>query len=227
MKQFVQKGKTSVTVYVFVPDNRSAVGAGLTGLTYFSLNAYYVRPLGSATAITLVTQTVTGAWSSGGFVEVDATNMPGVYRFDLPDAVCATGVPGVVVMLQGATNMVPVVAEIQLVDYDLDNYSTYQAKVDVVDDNAGTTDRYLVAYFKNGQPIVSGITSPTLQVIKASDGTDLVASGALTQIGSTGLYKRDTTTTSRMVDGAGYIAKVEATIDGSTRTWYQPIGRDS
>ena len=68
--------------------------------------------------ITLATQTVTGAFSSGGFVEVDATNMPGVYRLDLPDAVCATGVNSVVVMLKGAANMAPVTLEIQLVSYD-------------------------------------------------------------------------------------------------------------
>jgi hypothetical protein len=49
--------------------------------------------------------------------------MPGVYRLDLPDAVCATGVPSVVVMLKGATNMSPVVLEIQLTDFDLNSTS--------------------------------------------------------------------------------------------------------
>ncbi|MDH3267856.1 MAG: hypothetical protein OEM46_03275, partial [Ignavibacteria bacterium] len=79
--------------------------------------AYYVRPGAVATSISLVTQTVTGAYSSGGFVEVSAANMPGVYRFDVPNAVLATGVNSVVVMLKGATNMEQVVLEIQLVSF--------------------------------------------------------------------------------------------------------------
>lgn len=105
--------------------------------------------------------------------------------------------------------------------------NTYQAKVWLQDDNGGTADRYVVVYFKNGQPITAGITSPTIQVIKTADGTDLVASVALTEIPtSTGLWKRDETT-NRVVNGASYIAKVQAIIDGATRTWFQPIGRDS
>lgn len=118
MKLDIKKASTDVTVYIFIQDSSSTVGAGLTGLAYDSgsLVCYYVRPLGTATALTLATQTVTGAHSDGGFVEVSSANMPGVYRLDLSDAICATGVNSVVVMLKGATNMAPVVLEIQLVD---------------------------------------------------------------------------------------------------------------
>lgn len=120
MKLLVKKATTDVTVYVFIQNSSLTTGAGLTGLVFnsASLVCYYVRPLGSATALTLATQTVTGAHSDGGFVEVDATNMPGVYRLDLSDAICATGVNSVVVMLKGATNMAPVLLEIQLVSFD-------------------------------------------------------------------------------------------------------------
>lgn len=116
MKQVVTKGATSQTVYVFIRDSSATTGVGLTGLAYNSgsLVASYVRPLGSRTAITLATQTVTGAWSSGGFVEVDATNMPGIYRLDVPDAVFASGVNSAIVMLKGATNMEPCSIEFQL-----------------------------------------------------------------------------------------------------------------
>lgn len=119
-KLAIKKASTDVTVYLFIQDSSVTTGAGKTGLAYntSSLVAYYVRPLGSATQLTLATQTVTGAHSDGGFVEVDATNMPGVYRLDLSDAICATGVNSVVVMLKGAANMAPVVLEIQLTSYD-------------------------------------------------------------------------------------------------------------
>ena len=105
--------------------------------------------------------------------------------------------------------------------------STYQAKVWLFDDDGGTTDRYVVAWFKNGQPVLASITSPTIQVWKASDGSDLIASAAMTEIGTTETYKYSATAGERITDGAAYVAKVEATIDGSTRTWVQPVGRDS
>jgi hypothetical protein len=106
------------------------------------------------------------------------------------------------------------------------NADTYQVKVTLDRDSVGTTDRYSVAFFKNGQPVVAGITSPTIQVIKQTDGSDLVASTALTQVASTGLYKY-TDGTNRVTVGAAYYALVTATIDGSSRTWNQPVSRDS
>lgn len=101
-------------------DSASTTGGGKTGIAFNAsgFTAYYVRPRGSATAITLATQTVTGAWSSGGWVEVDATNLPGIYRFDIPNAVFATGVDHAVVMLKGASGMAPVSLEYQLVGFD-------------------------------------------------------------------------------------------------------------
>lgn len=120
MKYQIKKGTTSYIAYVSVDDSSSTTGAKLTGLVFnsASLTAYYVRTAGSATAITLVTQTATGAYSSGGFVAVDGTNMPGVYRLDIPDAAIASGVDKAVLVLKGATNMVPVHIELELVAYD-------------------------------------------------------------------------------------------------------------
>jgi hypothetical protein len=110
------KGATSVTAQVFIQDSSSTTGAGLTGLVFNSagLTAYYMRPRAAATVISLVTQTVTGAYSSGGFVEISATNAPGWYRLDIPDAVLAAGVDHVGIHLKGATNMAPLPMEIQL-----------------------------------------------------------------------------------------------------------------
>ncbi len=103
---------------------------------------------------------------------------------------------------------------------------TYQAKVGLIDDNNSTDDIYTVTWFKDGVPITGGITSPTIQVFKVSDGTDLIASSAMTQVASTGVYKY-VEGTNLIVDGDHYIVKVTATIDGATRTWEQWVGRDS
>jgi len=116
-----QAGTTSKTLNLFIQDSTSTTGVGKTGLAYntASLTAYYVRPRAAAASITLATQTVTGAWSSGGFVEIDATNMPGWYRLDIPNAVLAAGVDSVGVLLKGATGMVPLPLEIDLGSIDV------------------------------------------------------------------------------------------------------------
>lgn len=107
MAERVTAGATSHTIDLFLQDSSSATGSGLTGLTHSTsgLTAYYRKGgTGASTAITLATQTATGAWTSGGFAEIDATNMPGVYRLDLPNAVIdAAGYA--TVYLQGATNL--------------------------------------------------------------------------------------------------------------------------
>ncbi len=110
---------TSQTVNVFIQDSSSTVGAGLSGLAFGTsgLTAYYALPRAAPVAITLVTQTVTGAYSSGGFVELDATHTKGLYRLDLPNAALASG-RFVDVYLYGAANMAPVVLEIELTGWD-------------------------------------------------------------------------------------------------------------
>lgn len=120
MKDSVVKGTTGHSTNVFIGDSTVSTGAGKTGLAYNSagLKAYYVRTRSAAVQITLATQTVNGAWSSGGFVEVDATNCPGLYRIDIPDAALATGADEVVVMLSGATGMVPTPLKLALTGVD-------------------------------------------------------------------------------------------------------------
>lgn len=119
--KWLKKGATSQSIDIWIKDSSSGVGAGLTGLLYNSAGLvwYYHRPGGSPTAITLATlATITTAWSSGGFKEVDGTNMPGMYRIDVPDAVIASGVDRVYMELKGATNMEPVPIEIILTAMD-------------------------------------------------------------------------------------------------------------
>lgn len=105
--------------------------------------------------------------------------------------------------------------------------AVYRARVWMIKDTGGAADRYVISFEKNGAPIFTGISAVTLQVIKASDGSDLIAASSATQIASTGLYKFDATTTARITTGAAYVAKITATIDGATRTMTQPVGRDS
>jgi len=116
MKLSILAGSTSQTVNVFIQDSSSTTGAGLTGLVFntSSLVAYYALPRAAAVSITLATlAAVTSSYSSGGFKEIDATNMPGWYRFDIPDAALASG-RFVSIHFKGATNMAPLPVEIEL-----------------------------------------------------------------------------------------------------------------
>jgi hypothetical protein len=133
MKLNIKKGTTSKTVQIFVLDSSSSVGAGLTGLVFntASLTAYYLRDGDPSPTVITLADAAVGTWTSSGFKEVSAANMPGVYELGLPDALLASGVDQVIIMLKGATNMAPVLIEIQLVDntekdtYDIVNHATY------------------------------------------------------------------------------------------------------
>lgn len=119
MSRVIKKGATSQSIYVEILDSTSTTGGRKTGLAFntSSLTGYYVRNGGSAVAITLATlAAANSAYSSGGFKEVDATNMPGIYRLDVPDAALASGAESVVVTIKGATGAAQVSAEVQLVD---------------------------------------------------------------------------------------------------------------
>lgn len=105
-----------------------------------------------------------------------------------------------------------------------DSENVYHANIEYTFDDP--EDEYTVTWFKNGQRVSSGITSPTIQVVKRSDGTDLVASTAMTQIGSTGSYKYDEASNVIEVDEA-YLVIVGATIDSSGRSFSCLIKRSS
>lgn len=116
MKIIRKVGVTSQILQIFIADSSSTTGAGLTGLAFnsASLTAYYHRDTDTtATAITLVTMTV-GTFTSSGFKEIDATNMPGWYQFCPPNAALASGAASVSFHLKGATNMAPLPIEVDL-----------------------------------------------------------------------------------------------------------------
>lgn len=120
MKQIIKAGSTSKTLLIFVQDSSKTTGVGLTGLTNASAGLkwyYYREAAGVDVAVTIVGETL-GTWTSGGFKEVDATNMPGVYEIGVPNAAIAASANSVVMELQGATNMVPVLIEVELVAFD-------------------------------------------------------------------------------------------------------------
>jgi len=75
----------------------------VTGKAFGDVTGSYWRQGGIRVDIPAVTLAAVGsAHADGGFKEVDAVNMPGLYRFDLPDAAIATGADWVVITVQVA-----------------------------------------------------------------------------------------------------------------------------
>lgn len=102
----------------------------------------------------------------------------------------------------------------------------YHADIQLTIDEANTQDEYTVTWFKNGIRVTSGITTPLIQVVNRADGTDLVASTAMTQIGTTGSFRYDEAT-NRITNGEAVVIIATATIDGSARSFTKVGARDS
>jgi hypothetical protein len=92
----IAPGSTSQSIELYL---------GATGLiaSTSGLSARYNRTRTASVSIPLVARTIAQAWTAGGFAEVDATNMPGVYRLDLPDAALAAGADDVTIVVRGAS----------------------------------------------------------------------------------------------------------------------------
>jgi len=103
----IAPGSTSQSIELYL---------GATGLTASTsgLSARYNRTRTASVSIPLVARTIAQAWTSGGFAEVDATNMPGVYRLDLPDAALAAGADDITVVVRGASGTNGAVMTIKL-----------------------------------------------------------------------------------------------------------------
>lgn len=100
-------GSQTTTTITIAPASTSQsieLYLGATGLTFSTsgLAAYYVRNQSAPVAITLVTQTPTGAWASGGFAEISSSLVPGVYRLDVPNAAFIAGASDVTIVVRGA-----------------------------------------------------------------------------------------------------------------------------
>lgn len=110
----IQKATTDVSVEIRIVD--SGDGTPETGVVWNTagIALEYRRDGAASTAITEATlASLTTAHTDGGFLHIGN----GVYRLDLPDAACATGVDKVVVH-GTVTGMVVIGCVIQLVDYD-------------------------------------------------------------------------------------------------------------
>ena len=124
----VTAGSTNISVYFYIVQDASGTSPGepVTGLLYSDIetggSASYARQGAARTDLTLITlASASAAHADGGFILVDDTNMPGVYRCDYPDAAFATGVDQIfcTVKVAAAKNAIAAPILVDITDVDL------------------------------------------------------------------------------------------------------------
>jgi hypothetical protein len=166
----IKRGSTSVRRLIFIGDSSSTTGAGLANLTHNSSGLvcyYFAGDLSDDVQVSLVAPSGLGSYTSGGFIAVDNTNMPGWYEIGIPNAALDGG-NEVAIQLRGATNMAPlnIYIELDSVDYQdavrfgvsaLPNASAGANGGLPIGDGSG---RVLL------QPTQTGVTIPTVQTVE-------------------------------------------------------------
>lgn len=99
-----ERNSSSITIAPNSTSQSIEVYLGATGLLFntIGLTAYYIRNRSSPVQISLVSQTPTGSWVSGGFAEISSSNAPGLYRLDVPNAAFVSGSDDVTIVVRGA-----------------------------------------------------------------------------------------------------------------------------
>lgn len=118
----VKKGAVDQSFYFKLVD--SAAGTPKTALTIANIDATYVRNRSAAVKNDLTAlAAATTAHTDNMAIEIDATNAPGLYRIDFPDAAFATGVDKVILSVTCA-GADPAMMFVDLVDNEtVDVYS--------------------------------------------------------------------------------------------------------
>ena len=162
----IAPGSTSQSIELYL---------GATGLTASTsgLSARYNRTRTASVSIPLVARTIAQAWTSGGFAEVDATNMPGVYRLDVPDAALAAGADDVTVVVRGASGTNGAVMTIKLSSGGLTAAQTADAilnrKLDSTGDGTDTLNERTVRSALRAMRNKVSVGSGTMTVYKEDD----------------------------------------------------------
>jgi hypothetical protein len=166
---------------------------GATGLTFATsgLAAYYVRNQAAPVAITLVTQTPTGAWSSGGFAEISSSLVPGVYRLDVPNAAFAAGASDVTIVVRGAAGTNGAVLTVTLSSGGLTAAQTAAAVLDAVGSSYVTAGSIGYSIQNSNVASISGSTAAAdeLEGALLHNGTDYISAELVTPVTSAALVR--------------------------------------
>jgi len=180
----IAPGSTSQSIELYL---------GATGLTASTsgLSARYNRTRTASVNIPLVARTIAQAWTAGGFAEVDATNMPGVYRLDLPDAALVAGADDVTIVVRGASGTNGAVMTVKLSSGGLTEAQTASAVLDAVGSSYVTAGSIGYAIQNSNVASISGSTAAAdeLEGALLHNGTDYISAELVTPVTSAALVR--------------------------------------
>jgi len=174
MSEKLQGGLLAGSVDLSIPVIlRSTVdNTGVDGKAFGDVTASYWRQGGIRVDIPAVTlATVNSAHADGGFKEVDAANMAGAYRFDLPDAAAATGADWVVITIKvaGCYNF----------------YQMFNLTANIIDLGAGAIEWTYTVTDDDTGALLDGVS---VWVTTDSAGANVIASGTTNDSGVVTFY---------------------------------------
>jgi hypothetical protein len=197
MKLSILAGSTSQSVNIFVRDSTSTTGGGLASiapaggslLSGTKLDYSFTGVNAARVNVSLsVLAAVNSAYSSGGIVQIDNTNMIGWIRIDLPDTALATSKGRVVsFLLWGGTNMAPTPFEIELTAVNNQSATAFVTSVVLAAGQKVDVDTIKT------NPVVNGgtITFPTNKTLSDSTALAAVAAQLPAALTAGGLMKSD------------------------------------
>lgn len=167
----VAPGSTDVTTYFKLVD--PTAGTPETGLTITDLDATYIRDRAAAVKADLTAlAAVDSAHGDNKAIQIDATNAPGLYRVDWPDAAFAAGVARVQLVVNGAA-IDPAVIEVELIDL-----ASVDANVDAILDDTGTSGVLLTSAYDAAKTAASASALSTVSGLVDDLETRLTATRA-------------------------------------------------
>jgi len=171
----IERNASAITIAPASTSQSIELYLGATGLTASTsgLTARYNRTRTASVSIPLVARTIAQAWTAGGFAEVDATNMPGVYRLDVPDAALAAGADDVTIVVRGASGTNGAVMTIKLSSGGLTAAQTADAilnrKLDSTGDGTDTLNERTVRSALRAMRNKVSVGTGTMSVYKEDD----------------------------------------------------------
>lgn len=153
-------------------------------------------------------------YAPGGFLQVNVMEVSGV-PVQLAEIVDAN-------VIQVSGNYV------SIEDFRLEA-DVYYADVKFLKDKSNSRDEYNVSWFRNAQPLGSGdVSGPRINVVKTSDGTDLIADRTLTYTSPIhgALRHNEAVNTAVAASGEAYLVHVSGVIDAEYHQWTKLVGID-
>lgn len=151
-----------------------------TGIAHGDITVRYLRQGATVQTVTPTSlSSINDVHSDGGWKEADATNMPGLYRLDLPDAAFTAGADWLIVTVT-ASDVFAFHERFDLTSHSLASANTELTDVPSPTDDLADMIRWIFARCRNKTE-----TTATTDTVLKDDGVTALASATITDDGST------------------------------------------